>query len=73
MFAKPWKKARGFGLVLVVGGLLAVAGCGGGGSECDKCSSDKDCDSGQSCKSTTLGDRCLKNGSDSCGVNITQL
>ncbi|MCK6554928.1 hypothetical protein L6Q96_10165 [Candidatus Binatia bacterium] len=58
---------------LLLGLTLTAAACGGGDSECDECSSDKDCDSGQYCASTTLGDRCLKNNKSSCEVGLGQL
>lgn len=56
------------GSCVVVGGGLG--GCGSGGSECDKCSTNSDCDSGQSCLATSDGDRCIKEGKNTCSVSL---
>ena len=66
------RQIKRFSLAILMAMAFTVAACSGD-SECDSCSSDSDCDSGQFCASTTMGERCLKNGETSCGVDITQL
>ena len=51
--------------------LVALSGGCSGDSECDTCTLDTDCDSGQVCMQTTEGEsRCFKGGEVFCSHSV---